>query len=383
MSFVLNRVESVLQSQRILHPIDLILQPGSITTLLGPIRAGKTSLMRLMAGLDKPTAGRIIDNGQDVTSLDVRRRSVSMVYQQFINYPNFTVYENIVSPLVVSRRLDRKERDRRVSEIAERLGLTKLLKRLPAELSGGQQQRCALARAMVKESRLLLLDEPLVNLDYKLREDLRAEMKSLFRGSDRIVVYATTEPQEAMMLGGQTCVMREGHKLQDGAALDVYRQPADLQTAALISDPAMNFLPGSIAPATGGRGISLDGGGVLPLPADLEGLPDGRYTFGLHAAHLRLGRNDDATALPVVIELAEINGSATLLHGRHHDRPLLMQMTGIYEAAIGASAVLAFDPINLYAFDARGSLARAPRFTTMLPSQVPVGEVRHGAHSAA
>jgi len=130
--------------------------------------------------------------------------------------------------------------------MAERPGLTPFLQRLPAELSGGQQQRTALARAMVKDSRLLLLDEPLVNLDDKLREDLRAEMKSLFHGSERIVVYATTEPPEALRLGGQTGVLSEGRKLQDGPALNVYRMPSNLQTAYLISDPAMNFLPGAV-----------------------------------------------------------------------------------------------------------------------------------------
>ena len=379
MSFVLRQVERVAGPERILHPLDLTLEPGSITTLLGPIRAGKTSLMRLMAGLDQPTGGRILDDGKDITGIDVRRRSVSMVYQQFINYPNFTVYDNIASPLVVAGRLDRRARDARVREMAERLGLTPLLQRLPAELSGGQQQRTALARAMVKDSRLLLLDEPLVNLDYKLREDLRAEMKALFRASDRIVVYATTEPQEALMLGGQTCVLREGRKLQDGPALEVYRIPVDLQTARLISDPAMNFLPGAIE----GGAVRLDGGAVLAMPAGFETLPQGRYMFGLHAAHLTLAPLPGACEMPVTIELAEINGSETLLHGRNHGAPLLLQTDGVHEAAIGSAAVFRFDPARLYAFDAAGVLARAPRFQPAPPGESRFGEALHGAHTAA
>ena len=374
MSLVLHHVERTAGPERVLYPLDLSVTPGTLLTLLGPIRAGKTSLMRLMAGLDQPTAGRILHDGKDVTGVDVRRRSVSMVYQQFINYPNFSVYDNIASPLVVAARLDRKQRDRRVRDMAERLGLTPFLKRLPTELSGGQQQRCALARAMVKESRLLLLDEPLVNLDYKLREDLRAEMKALFRGSDRIVVYATTEPQEALMLGGRTCVLREGRLLQEGVALDVYRAPGNLETARLISDPAMNFLPGTIDAA---RTIRLDGGVTLPLPRNLVDLAAGDYTFGVHAAHVKLANIADACELPVTIDLAEINGSETLLHGRYGDLPVLLQMDGVHAAAIGAAMMFRFNRELLYAFDATGALARAPRFQPVLP-----GEATHGTNSA-
>jgi len=380
-SFVLRQVERTAGPERVLHPVDLTLEPGSITTLLGPIRAGKTSLMRLMAGLDQPTGGRILDDGQDVTGVDVRRRSVSMVYQQFINYPNFTVYHNIASPLVVAGHLGRRARDQRVREMAERLGLTPFLQRLPAELSGGQQQRTALARAMVKDSRLLLLDEPLVNLDYKLREDLRAEMKSLFRGSERIVVYATTEPQEALRLGGQTCVLNAGRKLQDGPALEVYRTPSNLQTAHLISDPAMNFLPGAIAVANGRKHIQLDGGAALPLPDGFEDLPAARYTFGLHAAHVSLDAGPGRGELPVAIELAEINGSETLLHGRYGGTPVLLQMDGVHDAAIGSAAVFRFDRARLYAFDAAGALACAPRFQSIRTTHS--GEGRRGAYSAA
>ena len=295
-----------------------------------------------------------------------------MVYQQFINYPNFSVYHNIASPLLVAGTLDRRERDRRVRDMAERLGLTPYLKRLPAELSGGQQQRCALARAMVKDSRLLLLDEPLVNLDYKLREDLRAEMKALFRGSDRIVVYATTEPQEALMLGGRVCVLREGRLLQEGDSLAVYRAPGDIQTARLISDPAMNFLPGTIG---ADRDIRFDGGATIAAPEGFAALPAGPYTFGLHAAHVTPAPLSGGCELPVTIELAEINGSETLLHGRYGKTAILSQADGVHGAAIGSAATFRFDRARLYAFDAGGTLARAPAFHAVSP-----GEVRHGAH---
>ena len=168
--------------------------------LLGATSAGKTTLMRLMAGLEHPASGRVLVDGKDVTGVPVQRRNLAMVYQQFINYPSLTVFENIASPLRLARRSDAAIRER-VQMIAETLRLTPFLQRRPAELSGGQQQRTALARALAKDAELVLLDEPLVNLDYKLREDLRNELRNLFTRRRATVVYATTEPQEALQLG--------------------------------------------------------------------------------------------------------------------------------------------------------------------------------------
>ena len=184
--------------------------------LLGPTLAGKTSLMRLMAGLDRPTAGRVLVDGVDVTGQSVRKRSVAMVYQQFINYPTLTAYDNIASPLRL-QGVAAAEIDRQVRDTARLLHIDHLLDRLPAELSGGQQQRLAIARALVKRASLLLLDEPLVNLDYKLREELRAELRDLFARQQTTVVYATTEPLEALIMGGEVIVMDEGRVLQTGA----------------------------------------------------------------------------------------------------------------------------------------------------------------------
>jgi glycerol transport system ATP-binding protein len=163
-----------------LKDVNLEFEPGSRNVLLGHTLAGKTSLLRIMAGIDRPTHGKILIDGQDVTGVSVRKRSVAMVYQQFINYPSLTVYKNIASPLKVSG-VRKAEIDRRVLETAEMLHIEDLLDRLPAELSGGQQQRIAIARALVKDAQLLLLDEPLVNLDYKLREELRSELQEIFQ----------------------------------------------------------------------------------------------------------------------------------------------------------------------------------------------------------
>src|ERR1700756_5762335 len=245
-----------------IRDVSLVLQGGTLNVLLGPTLSGKTSIMRLLAGLDKPSSGRVLVDGKDVTGFDVRQRSVAMVYQQFINYPSLTVFENIASPLRVQGR-PKDEIDRRVQEAARLLKLEPFMSRTPLQLSGGQQQRTAIARALVKGADLVLLDEPLANLDYKLREELRAELPRIFEASGAIFVYATTEPTEALLLGGRTICMWEGQALQAGETARVYRHPETLRVAQVFSDPPLNLVAvakrnGSVryaggveAPATG------------------------------------------------------------------------------------------------------------------------------------
>lgn len=180
MSLTLQNVSRVVDGETWIDEINLSLEPGSFNVLLGRTLSGKTTLMRLMAGLDRPTSGKILMNGVDVTGVAVRERNISMVYQQFINYPNLTVYENIASPLRLAK-MDDNEIDRRVRETAQMLRIEPFLDRLPLQLSGGQQQRTAMARALVKDSQIILFDEPLVNLDYKLREELRQELRALLK----------------------------------------------------------------------------------------------------------------------------------------------------------------------------------------------------------
>ncbi|MEE4254759.1 MAG: ABC transporter ATP-binding protein, partial [Desulfuromusa sp.] len=245
MAMVLENITKMVAKEKHIDNVSLELEPGTFNILLGRTLSGKTTLMRLMAGLDRPSQGRILINGKDLTGLPVRKRDVAMVYQQFINYPSMNVYKNIASPLRLAK-VDGKEIDRRVHEVAEVLQIEALLDRFPNELSGGQQQRTAIARALVKDTELLLLDEPLVNLDYKLREELRIEMRDIFKRRKSIVVYATTEPLEALTLGGNTAVLFEGHLEQFGATVDVYQHPQSTRIAQAFSDPAMNFVNGNI-----------------------------------------------------------------------------------------------------------------------------------------
>ncbi len=261
----------------------MVLSRGSLNVLLGPTLSGKTSLMRLMAGLDRPTSGSVWFDGVDVTGVAVQKRSVAMVYQQFINYPSLTVYENIASPLRIAG-VDAATLDREVRKAAELLRLTPYLDRTPLNLSGGQQQRTALARAIVKKAKLVLLDEPLANLDYKLREELRAELPKIFSESGAIFVYATTEPSEALLLGGNTATLSEGRVTQFGPTVDVYRRPADLVSAMTFSDPPLNAIA---VEKRGGQFVS-GGVAVLPVPGHLAHIADGSYTLGFQPHHVSL-----------------------------------------------------------------------------------------------
>lgn len=356
MAMVVENVTRQVGRECHIDDISLELEPGTFNILLGRTLSGKTSLMRLMAGLDKPTSGRILVNGQDVTGMSVRKRDVAMVYQQFINYPSMTVYRNISSPLRLAG-VAAAETDRRVREVAEMLHIEQLLHRLPVELSGGQQQRTAIARALVKDAALLLLDEPLVNLDYKLREELRTEMKEIFKRRESIVVYATTEPLEALALGGNTAVLHEGRLEQFGPTVEVYRRPQSTRIAQAFSDPAMNIVAGQVD--TGG--LQLGDAPQVPLVPHLRGLEPGEYRFGMRAGHLQLQRKTAADIeFETTIDLAEISGSETYVHVFHYNDTWTVQQQGIHQYRMGESARVSIDPARLYAFDLNGRLVASP-----------------------
>lgn len=335
-----------------IQPTDLVLANGTMNVLLGPTLAGKTSLMRLMAGLDVPSAGRIFWNGADVTGMRVQDRRVAMVYQQFINYPGMSVYDNIASPMRIMGK-STAEIDRAVRSTAEMLKLTPMLQRKPLELSGGQQQRCALARALVKNAGLVLLDEPLANLDYKLREELRAEIPRIFEASGAIFVYATTEPEEALLLGGNTATLWEGRVTQFGPTPQVYRLPADATTARVFSDPPMNFL----ACAKQGPQIVFGDGATAPTAGAFADLADGKYTAGFRANHLELERHSAAAMqLNCKLGASEITGSETFVHLLHGVDRWVGLIHGVHNLASGSDVGVWLDPAHVYIFDQAGAM---------------------------
>ena len=335
-----------------LYPMSLAVEPAGITVLLGPTLAGKTSLMRVMAGLDVPTQGRVQVDGLDVTGVPVRKRRVAMVYQQFINYPSMTVFDNIASPLKLAGSPGIGQT---VTSLARRLHIDHLLDRLPAQLSGGQQQRVALARALAKDAPLILLDEPLVNLDYKLREELREELAQLFQSGTSSVVYATTEPAEALLLGGHTAVLDRGRLLQYGRTIDVFMKPATIEVARAFSDPPINLVSAQLE-----RNLLLiDQGPKIALHGPLA-TERPQVTVGIRAGDLRVEGCAGDVHFEARVELAEISGSDSFVHVTSRLGPLVVQLVGVHRFELGQVLRLHVDPGAIYIFDHAGALLLAP-----------------------
>ena len=355
-----------------IRDVSITLERGTLSVLLGPTLSGKTSIMRLLAGLDKPTSGRVLVDGKDVTGVDVRRRSVAMVYQQFINYPSLTVYENIASPLRVQGQR-RKEIDKRVQEAATLLKLEPYLNRTPMQLSGGQQQRTAIARALVKGADLVLLDEPLANLDYKLREELRTELPRIFEASGAIFVYATTEPSEALLLGGRTICMWEGQILQAGDTSKVYRHPDTLRVAQVFSDPPLNIV--RIEKTNGA--VQYAGGVQAPASGLYAGLPDGAYLVGFRAHQLEVANGIAGRhAFSATVTVTEITGSESFVHLNRDASNWVAVLQGVHEFPSGYVLDAVLDPNNIFIFNPAGHLVAAP---TAFSSEVRSGSREENA----
>lgn len=356
MSILIENINLTVGEEVYLKDITLNFESGSTNIFLGRTLAGKTSLLRIMAGLDRPDSGRIIVNGEDVTGMPVRKRNISMVYQQFINYPSFTIYDNIASALKISG-MEKKKIDHRVRKVAEMLHLESMLDRLPTELSGGQQQRCAIARALVKDSTLLLLDEPLVNLDYKLREELQVDLQDIFKERDAVVVYTTTEPGEALKLGGNVAVMDEGRIVQTGITSQVYHRPATVKVAEVFSDPPINLLTANVKDNKMDIGVNV----TIPLDGHLKSLSSGDFIVGIRSNHLFLTpQNPKDVILESRVELAEINGSETFIHANYESKQIVVQEVGVYSKKIGSNVMVYMDPANLFVFSKSGELILSP-----------------------
>ena len=352
MSLTFENISLTLNGEQHIFETNLTFEKATMNVLLGATLSGKTTLMRLMAGLEKPTTGRVLWNGEDVTGKRVQDRDIAFIYQQFINYPSLSVYENIASPLRVMKKSN-NEIDSQVKKWADLMKLTPFLDRRPLDLSGGQQQRCALARALIKDAGLVLMDEPLANLDYKLREELREEIPKIFEQSGAIFVYATTEAEEALLLGGNSATLHEGLITQFGKTSSLYHEPKNLITADIFSNPPMNFLNFT---KSAKKIVFADG----TMTAAIKNLPDGDYIAGFRANHLELNhKNPDAIKFDATLTTTEITGSETYLHMQHQDKNWVSLIHSVHELALGQKISVFLDPKHVFIFAQNGELVQA------------------------
>ncbi len=335
-----------------IKPTSLRLEPGHFNVLLGKTGSGKTSLIKLMAGLDPLASGQIIMNGKDISSVNTQKRNISLVHQFFVNYPHMTVFENIASPLRVAG-MAKSEIDGRVEEAADILQLRPFLSRRPHQLSGGQQQRCALARAIAKESDAVFLDEPLANLDYKLREELREQLPELFAGRGAIVVYATSEPEEALLLGGMTGLIDDGQVTQFGRTSDIYRTPSNLASARVFSDPPINCA------RIEKRNGQINMGNVVnwPLDEQTEKLADGQYLIAIRPYYVLPEKTDQANvSLTGLVKVTELSGSESSAHFGMEDETWVSLAHGVHNFEIGTEHQFYMDVSKCFYFNLNGQV---------------------------
>ena len=353
MSLELKRVEKKVGQNTHIYRTDLSFQKNSINILLGSTLAGKTTLMQIMAGLDKPTNGEIWFDNKNVTGMAVQKRNVSMVYQEFINYPNFTVFDNIASPLKITG-MNSEEIKKKVGEVSELLKLSEMLNKKPNELSGGQQQRTALARALVKDSGLILLDEPLANLDFKLREELREELPRLFENRECIVVYATTEPSDALLIGGNTATLMQGKIIQYGKTIDVYNKPSNLISARVFSDPPINI---SNIKKTGDT-FSLLNDSVKWKSLNVK-IKDGNYKVGIRPHNITTYKEgSNSVEIKGKVLISELSGSESLIHFRNSNSNWVSLSNGTHQMNVGQEAKLYMNVDEFMYFDQNNKLVK-------------------------
>ena len=291
----------------VIHGVDIDIADGEFVALVGPSGCGKSTLLRAIAGLEDISDGEIRLGGRVINDMAPRERNIAMVFQNYALYPHMTVRDNLAFALKL-QGVDKAQVARRVEEVAEVLGLAALLGRLPRQLSGGQRQRVAMGRAIVRRPEAFLFDEPLSNLDAKLRVQMRTEIRALHQRLGTTTVYVTHDQVEAMTMADRIVVLKDGHVEQVGTPLDLYDRPRNAFVAGFIGSPAMNFIPGRLALADGARVVLTDDGLALPLPQP-PAAPEGtRVLYGARPEHFAL---DGGEGLPAEVVVVEPTGAET------------------------------------------------------------------------
>jgi ABC-type sugar transport system ATPase subunit len=323
-----------------LHGIDLDIRPGEFFALLGPSGSGKTTTLRILAGLESVDAGRVLIDGADVTATEPGSRDVAMVFQSYALYPHMSVAQNIGFPLKMIG-IPAAQVDQAVQDAAAKVAISHLLDRKPGQLSGGQQQRCALARAIVRQPRLFLLDEPLSNLDAKLRLETRAELRKLQRSLGVTGVYVTHDQEEAMTIADRMAVFMEGRIVQVGTPHEIFRKPATATVAAFIGTPPMNLLP---ALFEGGQVRMGDTFMPVTVPAGTQAR---EVMLGVRPGDLRLG----ATGIPARVEFVEDFGDSSIVNLEAAGHRVKLRAGELPPVREGEKVHLSFDPAAAHLFD--------------------------------
>jgi len=335
--------------------LNLVIEEGEFLVLVGPSGCGKTTTLRMIAGFEEPTSGEIWIDGRMVNDVEPGQRNLGMVFQNLALFPHKTVAENIEFGLRM-HKVERETRRRRVLAVAAMVKITHLLDKLPGQCSGGEAQRVALARTLITEPSTFLLDEPLSNLDAKLRRETRAAIDRLHQTVAKTFIYVTHDQEEAMTLADRIAVMRDGRLEQVGTPLDIYNNPVSVFVADFFGSPSMNLIPGSIAstrngPCFQGPGLTLD------LPPAWAPMASASATLGLRPEHLTV--QPTGGAFQAEVRLVEPLGKDTLLYFDHGgDKPLIAVVEGTRVFETGACLGLTFDPQRLYLFDAEGKRLR-------------------------
>jgi multiple sugar transport system ATP-binding protein len=346
-SVTIQAVRKKFGETEILHGVDIDIADGSFTVLVGPSGCGKSTLLRMIAGLEEITSGEIRIGERRVNDLPPKERDIAMVFQNYALYPHMTVGKNMAFSLMLAKE-DRATIEKKVGRAAEILALTPLLDRYPRQLSGGQRQRVAMGRAIVRDPQVFLFDEPLSNLDAKLRVAMRSEIKELHQRLKTTSVYVTHDQIEAMTMGDKIVVMRDGRIEQTGSPLELYDHPANTFVAGFIGSPAMNFLPGTLRRGAAGARVELGDGTKLEAPANAGGVDGQPVIMGMRPEHLALAES----GIPSKVVVIEPTGADTFVACRHEGAEFSVVFRERHEFAPGSTIHLQPDIQRAHLFDA-------------------------------
>lgn len=350
MSISLHQLTKSFGDTKVVDDLSLEINDGEFVVLLGPSGCGKTTTLRMIAGLEQATAGDILIDAQRVNDLPPQRRDVAMVFQSYALYPHMTVADNIGYPLRV-RKLDQTQIQTQVRETAALLEIEALLARRPRDLSGGERQRVALARAIVRHPRAFLMDEPLSNLDAKLRLQMRGELKHLQHRLGTTTVYVTHDQAEAMTLGHRVAVMNRGRLQQFAAPLEIYNRPANRFVAEFVGSPSMNFLNGEVDSQTG-KFIAGELA-LIPAEAQLETVrrAEGKVTLGIRPEHIQVSLAQNNGWHRASVYVSELMGSETFVFLEIGAQRIVARASGDFRVETGATVWVELDMTKAHFFD--------------------------------